>query len=355
VDKRPHDARIDLDRQRLTQGAAIGTWYNTCSEASLIELVLHFADWKDKRQVVPMRWRIHETLPAQFWLKALTQTLKGPWPPFPRFTGFIYGHKTMDHLSEVLNHCIELINADGRYHISERADGRFTQEFSNKIHHHFEVLIGEEGVHTPYYLSSSQEICHAVSGLNHCIHDMEALERALERVPLFPDQYFSSIVMEFLQRPRFAFPDEVFRHFQIEVEFGDLLLHYGQIGKTWWEVFLDRDEEIFKEAIRPHSVLTGEFDIAFGEFMPGQKQLSEFKHFLKERVVDINDPKLAIGHCPLGKLILIPGLSREGHRELVGTHMNLLKISLENNGREILARRVDPLEGCSYLKKFLPK
>ena len=53
--------------------------------------------------------------------------------------------------------------------------------------------------------------------------------------------------------------------FTLETKFGDMVLHYTQIGKTWLEVCVDKDEDIFDSAIQPLWKLSGSFNILFNE------------------------------------------------------------------------------------------
>ena len=179
----------------------------------------------------------------------------------------------------------------------------FSQEFSNAIHHHFEILIGGRDEVTEYIANSSKEVVGAVTGLNHIIHDLEAYTRNLEaKGKSWEASVFAGVVAEFGDCERFNLPSSFDKYFSMNVNFGDLVVHYSQIGKTWLEAFLDKDEDIFDEAIRPLYAFSGEFDIMFGQMTPDQKFLGDFAQFLKKKGQDISNPMLRLGHLAVARM-----------------------------------------------------
>lgn len=262
------------------------------------------------------------------WLRELYQSFKNSKPSFARFSGFTNSYKDLDWLSQKLNKAIEVINNDGVYHIKERADGRFSQEFSNIIHHHFENLIGDVKKPCQLYWDSSPIARGAITDLNHCIHDMEAYTRAIEN-PLNN----RAILFEFLEPKRYRLDDEALKDFTFDYDFGDICLHYGLIGKTWFEVFLDKDEEIFPEAIRPLDVLGPEFDIHFKCQDISIDVIEEFFHWLKDQGQDPKNPKLANGFLPVAKLRM-NGKSQDEILEQVGKRSGIKNIRIYDEEKE---------------------
>lgn len=270
------------------------------------------SEGKEGRIPFSLRWEINNKSYSTIWLKTLLTTLKGGTPASFRFSGFENSPKDFKFLSERLNEAIEIINADGIYpKITERADGSFNQEFANTIHHHFELLIGDSKSPSSFYKNSSPMGKGAISVLNHCIHDMEALSRAQAY-----SESSRSVVLEFLQRSQYRIPKEMYSDFTFDLGFGDICLHYGLVGKTWWEVFLDKDEEIFPEAIRPLDVIGPEFDIQFHHFKMSEELKKEFNHFLRSHHQDPQNPLLGLGFLRVGKLLT--SLSPQEVREAVG-------------------------------------
>lgn len=240
--------------------------------------------------------------------------------------GFLGGDKNLPFLLNSLNKCIDVINRDGRYTIKERADV-FTQEFSNAIHHHFEVLAGSSTAPSAYYKSSSAEVLLAVDSLNYFVHDLESYTRN----SAFRDNHQegnvrSVVVVEVKERDRIEIPKSFDNYFTMKVEFGDLVAHYGQLGKTWPEAFYDRDQDIFPEAIRPLSVLSGEFDLFFGELNPDKNFLDQLHSFLRTHGQDPLNSSLRLGQLPLAKLDRLAGLSERDYKDRLAVFCDIKSI-----------------------------
>jgi hypothetical protein len=63
---------------------------------------------------------------------------------------------------------LRLLTLEGHYPpIKERADGSFSQEFANVMHHHFELLFGDAKNPSQYYRDSSPMGKSAISLINH--------------------------------------------------------------------------------------------------------------------------------------------------------------------------------------------
>lgn len=298
-----------------------------------MSLVLHH--YNDESDSVEIFWNIDKNPTAALWAKLLKNALNQKTHFHPRFTGFLRGPKDMAYMTNLLNRCIETINSGDLYKIKERAEGVWSQEFSNIIHHHFEILCGTLENPTEIYKKSNPEIRNAIRGLNQVTHDMEAYYRAEERVEHFPETYFSSIIMQNYDGKSYQFPDFVYDQFSLATKFGSVHLNYFQIGKTWWEVFLDKDEVIFPEAISPHRVASGGFDIFFGEYTPSPEMLRKFETFLLERGQDIKNKKLCIGYCQVAELAEPKKYSREQWRKIIGEHCIVKEIRLYNEGQMV--------------------
>jgi hypothetical protein len=299
-------------------------------------LQLKFSNPKNLKESLWLDWEILETPAAHLWIHMLLDLSRSKNTLYPRFTGFVSPHKTMKDLQERLNRSIEVINASGIYQIPERAQNSFTQEFGNVIHHHFELLSGSVDKPAHYVRwDTPQNVRNAIAELNHCIHDMEALHRSHE----MHNQGFdsaSALIVASRRAKRIYIPDEIFKYFTFDIEFGTIVYHYCQIGKTWWEVFLDKDEEIFDQAIIPLKYLSGEFDISFTKETIHGEVLEEFKNFLASRGLDPHDPKLALGYVPVGKLIRAPGMTDQDYKQALEQHLSLRRVKVFKN-RELRA------------------
>jgi len=282
-----------------------------------------------------LQWQVLPNLPAFHWVKLLARIGHSRKLLYPRFTGFLSPQKSLASISAVLNSCIERINQEGLYSIPQRADGKFTQEFANEIHHHFELLRGRFEQPAEIYMRSSERVRRAILGLNHCIHDLESLSRAIEAQKSKATSA-AALIFEGENLPRYKLPSEAESDFTMRIEYGDIFLHYGQIGKTWWEVFLDADKEIFPEAILPLNVLTGEFDICFYDFKPSADLLHRFHAFLIQQGQDPRHPALRLGYVPVAKLDRSTGLSPESLNHKIAQTLKVSCIQVFDRGQLIV-------------------
>ena len=301
----------------------------------MLELRMHLTN-SNRSSEVELRWDILETPPAQRWSKMFLDLVRSQKPFFPRFTGFDSPEKDMLYLQKKLNQCIQIINDSKIYKIEERADSEFNQIFANKIHHHFEVLTGAVERPTLKWLLARSHVKKAISGLNYCIHDMEALhktQRAASPV--------AALIMECKKRVRKKMPKEFLPYFQLDFSFGDLFLHYSIIGKTWWEIFLDQDEEIFPNAVRPLRIISGEFDIFFYESKQAPEFLIQFHDFLRKHGQDPQNPELAIGYLPVARFRRDKSLTDLEYRKLIAQHLNLQEAHLLSHGKVLGSLKFD--------------
>jgi hypothetical protein len=282
---------------------------------------------------VTLTWNVIDRWQSYVWLKRLRTLLEGALPFYARFTGFPDGYKSYEYLAGRLNHAIDVINREGRYEIKERATAQFSQEFSNIIHHHFEVLYGSIERCSDIFQLSSRYGMHAIQDLNHFIHDMEALEREKERQGRNSETAFSGIIVEVLDAPKYRMSEDFFDGYSLDIDIGDLTAHYTLVGKTWWEVFIDQDEEIFEEAIRPLNALSGEFDIFFGRYTFSEDIKERFFEFLRKNGKDPTDPKLCLGYLHLAKLENVNNLSNVELKKLLSKKMRIKEIRVMRSGR----------------------
>lgn len=264
------------------------------------QIILSLAK-SDLKPQYQLKFNVKNNSVTPIWLKYLIATLKFNFLFKPRFMGFIDGDRNPEFLRDKLNECIDVINLDGRYQIPEKLIGPFTQEYSNIIHHHFELLIGTIWQQTDYWHQSSNEVKSAVCGLNDYVHELEAWERSELARKLDPKCTIAYILTEFFEAPGMMLGTEFEKEFSLNTEFGDMLLHYGQIGKTWLEVCIDKDADIFDPAIQPLVRLTGAFNINFFS-VNGDSLKKEADDHLKSLGKDPNASDLRLGQICLAKL-----------------------------------------------------
>jgi hypothetical protein len=301
---------------------------------------IQFTDSEKVLKPFDLEWEILDSPAARAWTKLLMIYLKADFETSFRFVGFIHSKRDYQFLSNKLNEAIRLINQDGRYHIIEQSPVSFTQEFSNIIHHHFEVLSQTNQETSQFYADSPTLVAYAIDDLNYYIHEMESLTRGLENYKNDPSDIFASITNCFQNFPKFSIPDSFSKYFTLSNSFGDIVMQYSQIGKTLWEVFIDNDDQIYDGAIIAHQFLTPEFDILFGEVKNIELVKSNFFEFLKDRGLNPNDEKLRLGFLPLAKLIYPEGMGKEDIIKALTDRLTVNKITLLDG------------DDCSYQKGF---
>jgi len=196
------------------------------------------------------------------------------------------------------------------YHITQHFDPlTINQDILNEIHHHFEVLIGQVWNISDYYKKADMPTCFAIRQLNNLCHEMESLRRPSVRSA--KNNWNSAIYFPWLYKrdmpARYKFVDSDYDHWQRIRQFGNLNLHYSQLGKTPLEAFYARDEVVFDNNISGLRYLSGEFDISFCPDLPAEEQLKyiakhdkEFFPWLRSRGQDPESKYTGVGLIPVG-------------------------------------------------------
>lgn len=212
-----------------------------------------------------------------------------------------------------MNRYVSIINEyfDGssdrrvNYHITQYFDPQtINQDILNEIHHHFEVLIGQVWNISDYFKKADKPTCFAIRQLNNLCHEMESLRRRGVRESKYWDAY---IYFPWIPGYRYKFVESDYDHWQRHREFGDLNLHYAQLGKTPLEAWGGRDEVIFDENISGLRYLSGEFVINFSPDIPVEEQRKhiakndkEFFPWLRSRGQDPESKYTGVGNIVIG-------------------------------------------------------
>jgi len=314
------------------------------------DLEVHIKFGRDEYEVEPVwfKWKVLDTEVTPYWLKFFIFNLKNNLFFKPRFMGFIDGERNPVFLEKKMNECIDIINKDGRHKIERHFKLPFTQDYSNYIHHEFELLIGDQWKKTKYWEKSSDEVRSAVCGLNDYAHELEAWHRSLDGRKDDPDFTMSYVLTEFFEAPGMDVKDKFEDEFTLDTEFGDMTLHYTQIGKTWLEVCLDKDEDIFDPAIQPLWFLSGSFNIMFHEVdVPALK--NEVYAHLKKLGKDPNDKSLRLGLVPIAKL-MSEGRSKIEMVKLLSERQDISRIELRNGDSVVTSNDFPPKAERYFIK-----
>ena len=197
------------------------------------------------------------------------------------------------------------------YHITQHFDpATLDQQILNEIHHHFELLIGQVWSVSEYYKLADSATCFAIRQLNNLCHEMEYLRRpSLASQMGTNNPWHSGIYFPFIPTIRYKFVECDYDHFTQLLDYGDLILHYAQLGKTPMEAYAARDEEVFDDNITGLRYLSGEFDVMFKREIP--KHIEQAKidrdnvdafNWIRARGQDPLSKFTGIGFVPVAKI-----------------------------------------------------
>lgn len=286
---------------------------------------------------IHLSWKILDHEISFYWIKLIFDSLKEERPFRSRFIGFIEGNRNEEFIIKKLNECIKVINSDGRYCIEEKVE-IIDQKILNKIHHHFSFLIGNETFQSEFWNESSREVRSAICGLNDYVHELESWDRSVKKASSSHNSFQAYVTNEFYEARGLKISSEWNHLFTLDGDFGDLCLHYDQIGKTWLEVLVDEDEVIHDEDIRPLERLTGSFNINFFE-TSSQEILNDISGHSEKLKIDLRDSALRLGQCCIGKLENAEKIKEEF--KVISRDLCLTKIRLKKNDKTMIERVID--------------
>lgn len=108
-----------------------------------------------------------------------------------------------------------------------------------------------------------------------------------------------------------------YQFFEPEINFGDLTLHYCQVGRHPLELFLTKDYDCPPEQIVPQFQISSYHTLRFFD-LPNRKE--KFQQFYYDSKLQwpykLNDKRLSVGYINLGKLTDINGKQYDRHEIL---------------------------------------
>lgn len=291
---------------------------------------------------------------AKDWIQALIEILRegNHLEKNFCFLGFPHTARNIEYLCKELRWAVDQINdnLDG-YHIPEiftpntvRHGLDPDQALMNALHNHFEVLQGTVEELSPYYRRADHETKYAIRQLNLICHELESLMLSLRKLATMPDWVRSSQITTFINCQRYLLSDkhrELFLENGYDRRFGEVYMHWAQIGKTLFEVFRDEGApeltDTVCEAITHLKYYSGEFDIEWGNdvgYAQGlewhDREQDDFKVWLASNGLDANDTSLSLGYLPLGRVDLTAFGTDDPVkiREVLGRYLDIYEISV---------------------------
>ena len=132
-------------------------------------------DLLKNNETVTINFQENETQLGQKWAKALRDEIdKGITIPQPNRIYNLNDEWSESKVCDAINECIDIINAYDKI-IDFRLNKSMTQDDSNKLHHFFEIMRGENDEPNEYYLRSPKHVREAIEEYNVLIHRWEDL------------------------------------------------------------------------------------------------------------------------------------------------------------------------------------
>ena len=261
-------------------------------------------------------------------------------------------------LCSEMNRYVDVINAyfDGSaedrvpYVITQYFDpATLDQQILNEIHHHFELLIGQVWSVSEYYKMANWATKFAIRQLNNLCHEMESLRRPGIRHS--QGKWSAGIYFPWIPTQRYKFIESDYDHFTQVQTFGNLCLHYAQLGKTPLEAYAARDEEVFDDNITGLRYLSGEFDIMFMPDRSVESQLANLVTYnadafdwIRARGQDPESKFTGIGFIPVARFNRsdFPGMTAEQVMLRLFEFDDIFKLELvDGHGNVIVDRTID--------------
>lgn len=265
------------------------------------------------RQEQELSWDLLNTPLARRWFAELWRALGTEGNVREeRYFGWANRPKDQEFRVQKLNRAIDILNHyfKGKYEIAERAHFGMDQTLLNKLHHHFEILMGQSWNRNAWINEGvTPEVHFAVRTLNDMVHEYEFSEQA-NRALKIGERQIGGFQWQLAPYKQIPLSIEDLESFNFANEPGDLVTNYCQLGKTWVEVYNDHDNRIDDSNIAPLRYFSSGFLCNFHRFSHEQSIAlsNKMKEFIKKRAngkqetIDINDPRLALGHATYAKL-----------------------------------------------------
>ena len=245
------------------------------------------------------------------------------------FLGFPDSARDLDFICQELNWAKNQINSffdPDEYVITDEwtpallcAPRGTNQQVMNKMHNHFEHLQGTVWGLSEYYKKADYETKFAIRQLNNLCHEAESLILSQLKKIEAPEWIRPSQITTFLNAQRLEFPDEYKKTYSpsaYDRKFGEVYLHWAQIGKTLYEVFRDEKgvdiDRATCDAINHLRYYSGEFDIEWAQDICfngprpwHDEEILEFGVWLEKNGFDPTDTQYNFGYHPVGQVVLL--------------------------------------------------
>ena len=341
----------------------------------------------NKKETIDYTITSYDTELSRDWLVALKNDILAPGLLLEKtfcFLGFPHTARNLDYLCNELNGYVKDINMfnstgiwqnagldsyiieewfspdsvrfDNSYPVDSYELGlTIKHKIMNVLHNHFERLQGTVWQPSLYYKLASPGVKHAIRNLNLLCHEMESLILSQRKLVQAPDWVRPSQITTFVNVPRHNLTDDHRKGFSngYDRRFGEVYMHWTQIGKTLMEVYNDEGEIELNvgndptdisvgtgatcEAINSLKFYSGEFDIEWAKDVTQEnaawhrENLNGFYAWLERSGVDYTNPKLSLGYLPIASVDINASFGTENIQEvwkILGNHLDIYKIEV---------------------------
>jgi len=308
----------------------------------------------DKTDMIDYTIAVNDTAMGNRWYTALQDLLRQNKYLEKNFCflGFPDNVRNLEYICNELDWAKNTINSffGAEYQISEeytpltlRNGLDPNQDLMNQLHNHFEHLQGTVWGLSDYYKRADYSTKFAIRQLNNLCHEAESLMLSQRKAVELPDWVRPSQITTFLNAPRIEFPDEyktIYSESAYDRKFGEVYLHWTQIGKTLYEVFRDEQgidiDQTTCDAITHLRYYSGEFDIewaqdvVYGGPHPWYTgQIEGFRSWLERNNFDPNDSQYNFGYHPVGQVLLEKSFGTSDFRKIwpiLSSHLDIYSI-----------------------------
>lgn len=238
------------------------------------------------------------------WLKHLQYFIDAgmPWDDPYRFYNFPGTKFTKDLVVQKLAELAQIIKDYAPDLIQRDINNNLTQDDLNYLHHVFEVYHGlyDQQDQNEFFRSAPKAVQDALGDLNIWIHRYETLNGIPRFVATWKFKPYRDIL-----------DNEDYQLFDLNEQWGDLIVNYCEIGKTLYDLWHDNDIHIDDDAFQPLSHVCFDCTVRFSDSDSDAAQQLEQQiwqyydnreDFFKSRGYTRHDPKLSLGYITLGKL-----------------------------------------------------
>jgi hypothetical protein len=279
------------------------------------------------------------------------------------FLGFPDTPRDINFICDELNWACDSINHffGKEYQINEVYTPAFIQQTDlspnqtamNLLHNHFEILQGTVWGLSDYYKRADDTAKFAIRQLNNLCHEAESLMLSQRKKATQPEWVRPSQITTFLNAPRYEFPTELkttFDETRYDRKFGEVYLHWTQIGKTLYEVYRDEQgvdiDASVCDAITHLRYYSGEFDIEWAQSVVYNgphpwhtEEMAGFKDWLTRNGFALDETSYNFGYHAVGQVDLQTSFGTTDYREIwprLAQYLDIVSISCDDDGGGIL-------------------